>query len=837
MRNVTWIVVPLVLLAGMAWGAGRLDRYYAHETVEDGAGVIAPWYTGLNGLLDFRVRVSMETLKRYPWADTKQAVMAAPHFVYTSAWSIDSDGNIGAPELNDWMCGDLGQRTVSVINGMADYYRYSGDPAAIGFIALQADYILAHALTPVGHPWPSFPISVPTKGKPYGTCDPAGMIQLDLSADIGAAILRAYQITGEARYFDAAKGWGDLLASHANLEPGQPTWNRYANPESSKWSNELTGSSTLILRFLDLAIRLGHTGQDSAIVKARDAGRAWLDKTLLAQWAKHDTWGRYYWDWECPVYSIAGVWAAQYVLDNREAFPNWRADARNVLTLMINRTCVDPGSAGDVYSGAWAVPESPSCCGKSLSYGQQILAAGLAQYSVLAGDPLTREMARRMAILGAYDALDNGAVIDGLDGTPVVASAWLNIIHPLALRFTLQTMSWLPELFGPARENHIMRSSSEVVSVTYGQRRVSYKTFDAPENSVDVLRLALAPADVTADGKALERRNDLAENGYVIGAPANGDCILSIRHDGATSIVVEGADPLQEADIFRGEEPPEFGFTGNQVRIIGDVGPYGGLADVHIDGIKQRAGIDCWNPDWREEQVLFSKSGLQHGHHEMQVVIRGEKNPKSSDTRVRLRTVQYSSAKGDNGFGSGAAVPVVQRMVFGYTGRADLRDAKGNEWKPATEWFARLGGNADSVAATWWSSPAEGNITGTDSADLYRYGAHAPAFTVNITVGPGEHYAILKFAATRGIDTAKNLVTVFVNGEKAIDKLDVAAKAGGQNRALDLEFHHLKPRNGIIELKFEGGDTSSQVGHPLQLPGGVPTEAFIHALEVGPEAR
>ncbi|MCX5770160.1 MAG: malectin domain-containing carbohydrate-binding protein, partial [Candidatus Hydrogenedentes bacterium] len=607
----------------------------------------------------------------------------------------------------------------------------------------------------------------------------------------------------------------------------KPTWNRYANPESSKWSNDLTGSETLILRFLDMLIRLGHTGQDGAIVKARDAGRAWLNNMLLEQWAKFDTWGRYYWDWECPVYSIAGVWAAQYVIDNRDAFPNWRTDARNVLTLMINRTCVDPNSAGDAYSGAWAIPESPSCCGKSLSYGQQILAAGLAQYSTISGDPLTREMARRMAILGAYDALDNGAVVDGLDGTPVVAAGWLNIIHPLALRFTLQTMSWLPELFGPARENHIMRTSGEVVSVTYAKRRVAYKTFDAPANSVDVLRLALAPATVTADGNAIERRTDLGQNGYVIAPLANGDCILSIRHDATTSIVVEGADPQETADIFRDKEPPLFGFTGNQVRIIGDAGPSGGLADVCIDGIKQRAGIDCWNPDWREEQVLFSKSGLQNAHHEMLVVIRGEKNLKSNDTAVRLRTVQYSGATGDNGFASGAQIPAIQRMVFGYAGRADLRDARGNDWKPATEWFARLGGNTDSVAATWWSTPAEGDIAGADSPDLYRYGAHAASFTVNVTVGPGELYAILKFAATRGIDTAKNLVTVSINGEKVVDKLDVAAKAGGQNKAIDLEFRHLKPKNGIIELKFEGGDTAA----------GIPGEAFVQALEVGPEPR
>ena len=59
-----------------------------------------------------------------------------------------------------------------------DYYRYSGDPAAIAHLTWQADALLNHCLTPDDHPWPRFLIIVPTKGKPYGQCDPAGMIQL-----------------------------------------------------------------------------------------------------------------------------------------------------------------------------------------------------------------------------------------------------------------------------------------------------------------------------------------------------------------------------------------------------------------------------------------------------------------------------------------------------------------------------------------------------------------------------------------------------------------------------------------------------------------------------------
>jgi hypothetical protein len=839
------VTILASLLLQTAHAATTQAQYYGHPAREDSNGVIAPWYSGLNGQMDFRVRVSADTLKRYPWADTDKAVMAAPHFVYTSMWSIDADGHIGTPPIEDWMCGDLGQRTVSLINGLADYYRYSSDPAAIGFITLQADYILGYALTPADHPWPRFPISCPTKGKPYGQCDPTGLIQLDLSADIGASILRAFQITGDARYLDAAKHWGDVLVQHCDITPGAAPWNRYANPEQAKWSNQLTGSVTMILRFLDQLIRLGYPGRDNAVVRARDAGRSYLDSTLFPRWTTPDTWGRCYWDWECPVFSLVNGWAMKYVLDQHEAFPKWQTDTRNVLTLIFNRTGVDPGSAGEVYSGAWAIPESPSCCGVSLSYGQQLIGSVLAQYAALTSDPWARELARRMAIEGSYDALDNGAVIDGITGVPIVAGSWLNIIHPLAMRQALHTMAWLPDLFGPNRENHIMRSSAEVVSVTYAKGRVAYKTYDAPEQTTDVLRLAFSPTLVMADGQSLAKRGDLSANGYTLAALSNGDYIVSIRHDGLRHVVIEGDDPQTAEDIvhltFTGawtdtqyeggsgrvseqsDAAVACSFTGNQVRVIGCVEPAGGLAHVYLDGAKERAEIDCWNPMALHGQVLFARSGLTCGSHELKVVVRGAKNLRAQGAKVCIDGVQHSAAMGDSGYGAGEGPKDVQRMVFGYTGREDLRDAAGQLWRPATEWVLRLGPNADSVGAAWWTAPAEVRLEGTDSPDLYRYGVHAPEFVVNVTVAPGTYYAKFKFASTRGLDTARNRVTVLINGQPAIDKLDVAAMAGGPNRALDMQFDKLTPCNGIIEFRFTGGDKDA----------GIAGEAFIQALEVG----
>ena len=104
-------------------------------------------------------------------------------------------------------------------------------------------------------------------------------------------------------------------------------------------------------------------------------------------------------------------------------------------------------------------------------------------------------------------------------------------------------MAWQPELTGASRENHIMRSASVVTDVRYGKGKIAYRTYDAIAPSEDVLRLAFAPESVSADGKPLPQRETLSENGYTIKSLPNGDCIVTIRHDGCRDVVVEGDDP------------------------------------------------------------------------------------------------------------------------------------------------------------------------------------------------------------------------------------------------------------------------------------------------------
>ncbi|NLY02594.1 MAG: hypothetical protein GXY83_41475 [Rhodopirellula sp.] len=836
-----------LIASAAAMAATVQDRYYAYPAVHDKHGVIAPWYRGQNGPCDFRVRIAAETLKRYPWVGPPQAICAAPHYVFNGHWKIDEDGTITPVPIKDWNNGDLGQRAAYVLSGLVDYYRYSGDSAAIAHLTWQADALLNHCLTPADHPWPRFLISVPTMGKPYGDCDPSGMIQLDIVAEVGLGLLRAYQVTGKAEWFDACKHWGDLLAAKRNRRSGQAPWGRYANPESSRWKDDKqTGGVVFLLYFFDELIRLGHRGTNDDVVQARDAGRAWLRDELLPHWTVNDVWGRNYWDWADPVQAEnVTEFAARYLMDNKESFPNWRNDARNILSLFLNHTSVCPKSAGEVFSGAWAFPESCGCCGRSLWYGPMEIAVPFAQFGVEAQDPWATELARRMQILATYDGHETGVSEDNIDGGFVVNNGWFKIAHPMALKHLLATIAWMPENFAPSRETHIVHSTAVVDLVTYTPGGIDFSTFDALPGTTTVLRTAFEPDVVQAAPDIdLPSRVDLKENGYLVKRLPDGDCLVTVRHDGIRQIRIAGgkkdpttvATPGQGAFTLQGKWAAEHTtaesgasmavhFTGNQIRLTGDVGPEGGLAEVFLDGVKQLVGIDYWTPRPRKGQVVYYRNGLPNEEHSVKIVALGKGNPLSQGAKITAGPAFWSAATGTPNFGEGGGPTETQRMVFGYPGCEDLKDSAGNLWRPGTEFVIRLGSMKDSVAESWWTTPVSQPILGTKDPHLYRYGVHGREFRVNVTVGPGEYGVRLKFAATRGLDTCDNCVTIAINGREVVRKMDVAATAGGPNRAVDLAFPGISPRNGVIEIHFTGGDAEH----------GVFGEAFVQAIEVGRE--
>jgi hypothetical protein len=465
---------------------------------------------------------------------------------------------------------------------------------------------------------------------------------------------------------------------------------------------------------------------------------------------------------------------------------------------------------------------------------------------VEADNEWAREIARRKTILGFYHFHEGGMVEDNIYGGQITAREWSELIGFGPIMLGLEIMGWLPEMLAPARENHLVRSSAIVNHIVYYKGRIEYSTFDAPPKTVDVLRLAFAPRSVTVDGKALQSRSALEANGYTVRNLACGDCIVSIRRDGAKSVVITGEDPQQVIDDGRlqyqgawqvssnrqdgsggvhlsGEKNAAVTcrFDGNQVRLIGRADSSGGLADIHLDNTKQMVGIDCWIPSGtRHRQVLYSRSGLSNGPHELKIVVRGEKNSYANGANIYVDGVQFSAASAGSEFGSGGGPVGPQRMIFGFTERKPYVDSSQQEWLPGTEFVVRTGHMTDSVATTWWTQPLKDSIPGTPDPTLYCYGVHAREFWVNLTVGPGMYNVRLKFAERRAsADPKRRPMNVAINRQVVARALDVAQRAGGYAKPLDLSFEQIRPEHGIIEIRFTGTD------------GG---EAMIQAIELTP---
>jgi hypothetical protein len=251
---------------------------------------------------------------------------------------------------------------------------------------------------------------------------------------------------------------------------------------------------------------------------------------------------------------------------------------------------------------------------------------------------------------------------------------------------------------------------------------------------------------------------------------------------------------------------------------------------VYLDGTKQRAQIDCFSPIALRRQILYYQNGLPDTLHALRIVVRAEANPLAEGKEVYVDGIEYSQAIGESGFGQGGGPQDTQRFIFGYTARRDYIDSQGHAWRPGTEFIARTGQAIagydpapDVVAKTWWTMRQAVFIKDTPDPELYRYGAHWPDFTVNVTVGPGAYHVRLKFAETQFHAPGERGITIYLNEKKVLENFDVIKTAGGPNKPADLVYNNIEPHNGVIAVRLSGATLRACQG-----------EAILQALEVGP---
>jgi hypothetical protein len=436
-------------------------------------------------------------------------------------------------------------RNSMLVDSLTLYYAYSGDSGVLDAVRALLDYQLSPAgTTPANYAWPNVPWSASAASNPqYGTdniSEGVGNIEPDKFGELGDfGYLRFYKITGETKYRDAAIACADTLA--ANIRTGNATqspWPYRVNAQTGAIVEQYCAHIIPPIRLFDELIRL-NLGNVAAYQAARATAWNWLMTYPIA----NNQWHQYFEDvginsspWSNRNQYNAGQ-TARYFLERPDLNPNWQVQSAGLIQ-WIETTFggTDNGEPG-LQFGARVISEQDAYKFKMASHTSRF-AAICAMLAEKTGDLALKEKAFRSLNWCSYMARTTGSVIEGPFEFATNSYNWYSDGHGDYIRHFILAMGAFPE-WAPVDENHLLRSTSVVRSVTYAPTSITYTTFDAA--STETFRIAGAVLSVTANGVPLAQRTDLNAEGWTFDS---GTRALRVRHDAATEIVVT-FDPTQ----------------------------------------------------------------------------------------------------------------------------------------------------------------------------------------------------------------------------------------------------------------------------------------------------
>ena len=438
-------------------------------------------------------------------------------------------------------------------DGALLWYEFSGDQAAVDLARRGLDWSLDHGTTPADWDWARVPYASANAGDVdyrgaddewcdfCGRGDGVGVIEPDKVGELGFAYLQMHEASGDARYRDAAIACADALAAHVrDGDDRHSPWpfRVYAqtNVVREEYSSNVVGAVTLF----DELGRLG-IGDVDAYARARAAAVEWMMRVPL----KNDAWSGYFEDIDIQSDPAANpnqysaLRTARWLLAHRDADPAWRDHAAHLLAWAAQTFGGDTATERGTQWGATVMSEQGADMAKMGSHTARF-GATLALWSEATADADARERAFRSLNWATYVCREDGIVKVGEDSNE---GWWFSDGYGDYVRHFLAAMGAVPQ-WAPARENHLLRSTSIVNHVEYGPgaaARVAWTTFDV--DSTETLRLVAWPASVTVGGTALAERDDLDDEGFVAEPLVVGGIVLRVRHTHPGEVVVTTALP------------------------------------------------------------------------------------------------------------------------------------------------------------------------------------------------------------------------------------------------------------------------------------------------------
>lgn len=440
----------------------------------------------------------------------------------------------------------------SFVDSLAAWYPYSGDEEAVQAVRGMLDHMLAHGTTPADWDWASVPFPTDCDDQAdYGHCiqdmpkEFYGGIETDKVGELGIGYALFYEMTGERKYLEAALRCASALAAH--VRPGDDDHTPWPFRVDGKTGEVLAGEEyggivASPLRLFDELIRLNE-GDTANYRKARNTAWMWLrDHPLQPGNSAFDKWSGYFED--VPknpknVNQAAPTYTAYYLLtrpDPQAVDPDWINHAGHLIDWV--RRSLGRGP----FFGAWAIDEQGEpptyygCCSRSgLGSDTSRWAAINALYFEKTHDSQARGDAFRSLNYATYFAAADGRI--SCCGEGFGGQYWFSDGYSDYLRHFNWVMGAIPEL-APVDEDHLLRSSTVVQRVQYGDRSLRYRTFD--RDGSEVLRLTYKPSRVVAGSRTLPERSDLSEEGYTVKPMPDGGYVVRVRHLQSPELEIAG---------------------------------------------------------------------------------------------------------------------------------------------------------------------------------------------------------------------------------------------------------------------------------------------------------
>jgi hypothetical protein len=447
------------------------------------------------------------------------------------------------------------------------WYAFSGDRAAVDLARKALDYAIAHGTTPADWDWARVPYAsanaddVDYRGADDAWCDGCGsgdgpgIIEPDKVGELGFAYVQMYELTGEARFLDAATACADALAVH--VRPGdarRSPWPFRVDAATGAAVEEYSANVVGALMLFDALARV-HGGNPHAgeYASARATALAWLLRVPM----RNDAWSGYFEDIAISLEprenpnQYAALRTARWLLDHPGDDPAWQSHVAHLLAWTTDVFAVDTLEERGSQYGALVLSEQAKDMAKMGSHTARFGATS-ALWSAATGDIAARETAARSLNWATYACSDEGIVAVGEDERQ---GWWFSDGYGDYIRHFLVAMGAVPD-WAPRNEDHVLRSTSVVRTIEYDAQGIAWSTFD-PE-STETLRLIAPPAGVWSGGRALVQARELRDldragagqggappEGFVVVPLPSGGVRVDVRHRARDVVVraLTGASP------------------------------------------------------------------------------------------------------------------------------------------------------------------------------------------------------------------------------------------------------------------------------------------------------